>query len=662
MQFNSATGNRKTSHADIRQQYQVIMGYANGTIGVWGPINGILCQFIRIGRHLSPVTGIAVLDDLGMIASSHIDGKLRLRVPPRIVDKDRLSVAYSADSVYSVNLNLIELVASQAGDSIMGVYAHKNGMSYATATAKTIFVSSDTLADIIVQAGVKLLRGLGNKLSSCSPEWASKSMEESYSDDIRGDQESFSQMKSSMLFPQDAFQWMIDYADLSQTRVIGEGAFGKVYLGKWHETDVAIKALTSLGALGISAGQIASYATESDVKEALKTLEREVGLMVGMRHPNVILFLGVCPDPPCVVTEYCARGSLYDVLMEAKERPAGGLARALSWYRRVSMMLDAAKGMLYLHSHKPTIIHRDLKSPNLLVDGNWNVKVTDFNLSRLADVTQPGVASSVVANNPRWHAPEIIRDALFTKPGDVYAFGLIMWEMITWELPYDSMSSFQMMLVIGEKGGRPPVPDAATGVATEGGDRKWTVQGGLFHGYEAYIDLMVRCWDQNPESRPAFPEIISKLREILSTFSESDAEAFAATEPAEIVEHTESDAGINDGSRAPSATNGSLGVGGSMSRVALPSPFDSASDQADESYHGGNAAMQAPPGPFHVSTAGPFSDASAGAFPASSQLPSVAPTILSPFDAATSGGIADGIPEGHRGDRRVVDSVSSQGN
>ena len=134
---------------------------------------------------------------------------------------------------------------------------------------------------------------------------------------------------------------MIDYADLTQTRVIGEGAFGKVYLGKWHETDVAIKALTSLGALGISAGQIASYATEADVKDALKTLEREVGLMVGMRHPNVILFLGVCPDPPCVVTEYCARGSLYDVLVEAKERPTGGLARALSWYRRVGMMLDA---------------------------------------------------------------------------------------------------------------------------------------------------------------------------------------------------------------------------------------------------------------------------------------------------------------------------------
>ena len=673
-QFN-ATGTRKTSHAEVRQQYQVIMGYANGTIGVWGPMSGILSQIMRIGRHLPPVTGLAVLDELGLVATSHIDGRLRLRIPPRIVDKDRLSVAYTPDSVYSVNLNLIELVASKAGDSIMGVYAHKTGMSYATAAAKTTFVSNDTLAEIIVQAGAKLLRGLGNKLSSCSPEWASKSMEESYSDDVRGDQESFNQMKSSMLFPQDAFQWMIDYADLTQTRVIGEGAFGKVYLGKWHETDVAIKALTSLGALGISAGQIASYATESDVKEALKTLEREVGLMVGMRHPNVILFLGVCPDPPCVVTEYCARGSLYDVLVEAKERPKGGLARALSWYRRVSMMLDAAKGMLYLHSHKPTIIHRDLKSPNLLVDGNWNVKVTDFNLSRLADVTQPGVTSSVVANNPRWHAPEIIRDALFTKPGDVYAFGLIMWEMITWELPYDSMNSFQMILFVGDKGGRPPVPDPATGVISEGGSKEWVVRGGMFPAYEAYVDLMVRCWDQNPDSRPGFPEIISKLRDILTTFSESDAEAvpviadqidsedsrapsvaiserasgqFGSGPAFDSTEQLDTSKGLEDrkieekredkkSGEEQAGPGPGLGVASTPPFVPAPSPFT-----APDNPGGGNATiMRPPPNPFDVSI-GPFSDVgeSRDAVTASN-LPSVAPTIWSPFDAANSGDISD---------------------
>ena len=491
---------------EVRQQYQVLMGYANGTVGVWGPVNGVLCQILRIGRRCPPVTGLAVLDDLGMIVTSHLDGKLRIRVPPRIVDKDRLSVMYTDKTVSSVNLNVLEIATSDYGDSLVGVYAHKHGVSYATANGTARYLSNDVLVETLQQSGNKNLRGLGNKLCNCTPDWASKSLQDSqsYTSD-----ENFS-LKTTSLFPQDAFQWMIDYSDLVQTKVIGEGAFGKVYLGKWHETDVAIKALTSLGALGIAAGQIASYATEADVKDALKTLEREVGLMVGMRHPNVILFLGVCPDPPCVVTEYCARGSLYDVLLEAKENPA--LARSLTWYRRVSMMLDAAKGMLYLHSHKPTIIHRDLKSPNLLVDGNWTVKVTDFNLSRLADVAaQPGVTSSVVANNPRWHAPEIIRDALFTKPGDVYAFGLIMWEMISWELPFDGLSSFQMILFIGDKAGRPDVP---------GEDETDKIRGGLFPGYEEYVQLMIDCWNQDPEKRPGFPEVISKLRSILATFPE----------------------------------------------------------------------------------------------------------------------------------------------
>lgn len=502
----SMGGSDTSPGVEVRQQYQVLMGYANGTVGVWGPVNGVLCQILRIGRRCPPVTGLAVVDDLGMIITSHLDGKLRLRVPPRAVDKDRLLVMYTDKTVSSVNLNLVEIATSDYGDSIVGVYAHKQGVSYVTANGTARYLSNDLLVETLQQSGHKNLRGLGNKLCNCTPDWASKSLQDSqsYTSD-----DSFA-LKTTSLFPQDAFQWMIDYSDLVQTKVIGEGAFGKVYLGKWHETDVAIKALTSLGALGIAAGKVASYATEADVKDALKTLEREVGLMVGMRHPNVILFLGVCPDPPCVVTEYCSRGSLYDVLLEAKENPM--LARSLTWYRRVNMMLDAAKGMLYLHSHKPTIIHRDLKSPNLLVDGNWTVKVTDFNLSRLADVAaQPGVTSSVVANNPRWHAPEIIRDALFTKPGDVYAFGLIMWEMISWELPFDGLSSFQMILFIGDKAGRPDVPSE---------DETDRIMGGFFSGYKEYVELMVHCWDQDPEKRPEFPEIISKLRSILATFPE----------------------------------------------------------------------------------------------------------------------------------------------
>lgn len=100
---------------------------------------------------------------------------------------------------------------------------------------------------------------------------------------------------------------------------------------------------------------------------------QEAGMMASMRHPNVVMYLGVCLQPPCVVTEYCARGSLNDVFKRARATPA--LAAQLDWGRRLNMVLDAAKGMMYLHSSEPPVIHRDLKSPNLLVDKHWRLKV-----------------------------------------------------------------------------------------------------------------------------------------------------------------------------------------------------------------------------------------------------------------------------------------------
>jgi serine/threonine protein kinase len=89
--------------------------------------------------------------------------------------------------------------------------------------------------------------------------------------------------------------------------------------------------------------------------------------------PPTLRYLGVCLHPPCVVTEYCARGSLNDVLKRA--RTSTSLRGHLDWSRRLHMALDAAKGMLYLHSCTPAVIHRDLKSANLLVDKHWRVKV-----------------------------------------------------------------------------------------------------------------------------------------------------------------------------------------------------------------------------------------------------------------------------------------------
>lgn len=172
----------------------------------------------------------------------------------------------------------------------------------------------------------------------------------------------------------------IDFNSLQMGKRIGEGSFGKVYLAKWNETPVAVKVLVDeVTALDHHAGALKDFAAP-----VLQKLQEEAGLMASLRHPNVVSFLGFCQLPPCVITEYCSRGSLADVLRAAKQNKPGA-AHDLTWQRRLSVAADAATGMLHLHAKNPPIIHRDLKSANILVDAHWRAKVADFNLSRIVE-------------------------------------------------------------------------------------------------------------------------------------------------------------------------------------------------------------------------------------------------------------------------------------
>nr|CAD1818086.1 unnamed protein product [Ananas comosus var. bracteatus] len=118
--------------------------------------------------------------------------------------------------------------------------------------------------------------------------------------------------------------------------------------------------------------------------------------MKSLRHPNIVLFMGAVTEPPnlSIVTEYLSRGSLYRLLHNSSAR------EVLDERRRLNMAFDVAKGMNYLHRRNPPIVHRDLKSPNLLVDKKYTVKVCDFGLSRLKANTflsSKSLAGTVVA-------------------------------------------------------------------------------------------------------------------------------------------------------------------------------------------------------------------------------------------------------------------------
>lgn len=175
-------------------------------------------------------------------------------------------------------------------------------------------------------------------------------------------------------------------------------------------------------------------------------MRREAQLLARLRHPNVLLLMGYCAAPPCMVTEYCASGSLLDVLSMARTTPM--LAAQLTWGRRLGMALDAAKGMLYLHGMG--VCHRDLKSDNLMVDSHWRVKVADFNLAALLGEgagEEGGAAEEASpegAANPRWLAPEVLSGGVFSAAADVFGYGLVLWELMTWTLPWADTNPLQV--------------------------------------------------------------------------------------------------------------------------------------------------------------------------------------------------------------------------
>ncbi|PSC74168.1 Serine threonine-kinase CTR1 [Micractinium conductrix] len=272
--------------------------------------------------------------------------------------------------------------------------------------------------------------------------------------------------------------WEVQYSSLQIIKSVGEGSFGKVYLARWHGIDVACKILLA-GHVGGPQHEHEGGAVPTISPSLLQKLEEEAGLMLSLRFPHVVNFY-----------EFCQLGSLSDLLTKARSDPAA--AAALTWPRRLTLALDAALGMLYLHSRSSPIVHRDLKSPNLLVDENWRAKVADFNLSRILEDSSR--SSSLAAMNPRWLAPEVMQGEHASMASDVFSYAVVLWELLTFHLPWGPANPWQLVsLVVG--GGRLEVPPRG---ALPGADTP------TFTGLEAYLALMRRCWAQNPCDRPSF--------------------------------------------------------------------------------------------------------------------------------------------------------------
>lgn len=277
------------------------------------------------------------------------------------------------------------------------------------------------------------------------------------------------------LEPSLATDWLeISWDELHIKERVGAGSFGTVHRAEWHGSDVAVKVLT----------------VQDFHDDQFKEFLREVAIMKRVRHPNVVLFMGAVTKRPrlSIVTEYLPRGSLYRLI----HRPAAG--EILDQRRRLRMALDVAKGINYLHCLSPPIVHWDLKSPNLLVDKNWTVKVCDFGLSRFKASTF--ISSKSVAGTPEWMAPEFLRGEPSNEKSDVYSFGVIVWELVTMQQPWSGLSPAQVVGAVAFQNRRLVIPPNTSPVLAS---------------------LMESCWADDPAQRPSIKSIVDTLKKLLKS-------------------------------------------------------------------------------------------------------------------------------------------------
>ncbi|BES95806.1 Guanylate cyclase [Nesidiocoris tenuis] len=210
-------------------------------------------------------------------------------------------------------------------------------------------------------------------------------------------------------------------------------------------------------------------------------------MLHGLRHENLNPMIGCLSEPgrPCLVWEFCSRGSLEDVLMADEIK--------LDWSFRLSLLTDLVRGMKYLHS-SPAKVHGNLTSRNCVIDARWVLKITDYALPAFYE-NQNLAQPQKKAKELLWTAPEILRDpslrATGTQAGDVYSFGIVMQEVVVRGEPYCMLSLPPEEIL--EKIRRPPPmirPSVSKGAAPP----------------EA-INIMRQCWAEHPDKRPDFNTI-----------------------------------------------------------------------------------------------------------------------------------------------------------
>ena len=249
----------------------------------------------------------------------------------------------------------------------------------------------------------------------------------------------------------------VSYSALTLVRELGRGWFGVVYRGLWQGNTVAIKQLLA----------------KSLTEHALAEFIQEAHLMSQLRHPNVVTFYKICTEPNryCIVMEYCEKGSLYDWLRTPE---------AMSWPVRLRISLGFARGLAFLHENK--ILHRDLKSANVLLDNTLTPKIADFGLAKVKHETGSQTMQGM-KGTLNWNPPELVRGEVkfHSEKTDIYSFAMTLWEIASRKEPFENAVNQMLVFAWISQWQKETIPDDTP---------------------PPFAQLIGQCWDKRAELRP----------------------------------------------------------------------------------------------------------------------------------------------------------------
>ncbi|XP_070644364.1 serine/threonine-protein kinase B-raf isoform X9 [Bos indicus] len=287
--------------------------------------------------------------------------------------------------------------------------------------------------------------------------------------------------------------WEIPDGQITVGQRIGSGSFGTVYKGKWHG-DVAVKMLN----------------VTAPTPQQLQAFKNEVGVLRKTRHVNILLFMGYSTKPQlAIVTQWCEGSSLYHHLHIIETK--------FEMIKLIDIARQTAQGMDYLHAK--SIIHRDLKSNNIFLHEDLTVKIGDFGLATVKSRWSGSHQFEQLSGSILWMAPEVIRmqdKNPYSFQSDVYAFGIVLYELMTGQLPYSNINNRdQIIFMVGRGYLSPDLSKVRSNCP------------------KAMKRLMAECLKKKRDERPLFPQVGKTLlskRQNSEVIREKDKQILASIE------------------------------------------------------------------------------------------------------------------------------------